>query len=66
MTYNQRIRLSFVIVRYPGDGISRQSASHAGENLIMAWPSDNVDTLALLLLHVLGGGPDGGLQQKER
>jgi hypothetical protein len=44
--------VSFAIVHYPGDGMMGWSASRAGENLIMAWPSDREDPPALLLLHV--------------
>jgi hypothetical protein len=55
MPYRRRIRLSFATVCYPGDGTLGQSAPYAGENLIMAWPPDNIDLPALLLLHVPGG-----------
>jgi hypothetical protein len=43
MPYKPRIRLSFAIVYYPGDGTPGQSASHVRENLIKAWPSDSID-----------------------
>jgi hypothetical protein len=35
MSCGRRIRVSFATVHYPGDGMSGQSTSHAGENLIM-------------------------------
>jgi hypothetical protein len=63
---------------YPDDGTPGQSASHTRENRIMAWPPDNIDLPALLLLDVLDGmglltahwnprlgPPAGGLQPKE-
>jgi hypothetical protein len=58
MPYMRRIRLSLAAVYYLGDGTSGQSAPHARENLIMAWPPDSIDLPALLLLDVPGGaGP---------
>jgi hypothetical protein len=47
--------MSFAIIHYPGDGTLGMSASHAGENLMMAWPPDRADSPALLPLHVLDG-----------
>jgi hypothetical protein len=58
----RRIRVSFAIVQHPGDGEPGQSASHAGENLIMASPSDKEDLLALLLMHVGHGAGCAMLQ----
>jgi hypothetical protein len=66
--------MSFTTVHNLGDGTQGQSASHAGENLMMAWPPDRVDPPVVLLLHVSDvvgllaprcgscpGGPAGGL-----
>jgi hypothetical protein len=47
--------VSFATAHYPGDGTPGQSACHAGENLIMAGPSNKADPPASLLLHVPGG-----------
>jgi hypothetical protein len=47
--------VSLATVQHPGDGKPEQSASHVGENLIIAKPSDRIDLCAPLLLHIPGG-----------
>jgi hypothetical protein len=47
--------MSFAIVQHLGNGMLGQSASHARENLILAWPSDKANLLTLLLLHIPSG-----------